>query len=50
MFDSLDEQIKLDEHKSSSNTERVIRWLLVIVISLVVFGGLYWGVHLMQGT
>ncbi len=50
MFDSLDEQIRLDEHKSSSNTERWLRWLLVIVISVVVFGGLYWGVHLMQGT
>jgi hypothetical protein len=50
MFDSLDEQIKLDQHKSSSNTERVMFWLIVIVISLLVFGGLYWGVHLAQGT
>ena len=50
MFDSLDEQIKNDEHKASSNTERMIRWLLVIVISVIVFGGLYLGVHLMQGT
>jgi len=50
MFDSLDEQIKLDEHKSSSNTERMVRWLLVGVLSLIVFGGLYWAVHLMQGT
>jgi hypothetical protein len=50
MFDSLDEQIRADEHKSVSNTERVIRWTLIVVISVVVFGGLYWGVHLMQGT
>ncbi len=49
MFESLDEQIKLDEHKSTSNTQRILRWLLVIAIALIVFGGLYWGVHMMQG-
>jgi hypothetical protein len=49
MFESLDEQIKLDEHRTTSNTERFLRWLLVIVIALIVFGGLYWGVHMMQG-
>ena len=31
MFESLDEQIKLDAHRSTSNTERIIRWLLVIL-------------------
>ncbi len=50
MFESLDEQIKLDEHKSSSNTERVIRWALGIAIALIVFGALYWGVQMMQGS
>ena len=50
MFDSLDEQIKADEHKSVSSQERMLRWLLVVLVSILVFGGLYWGVHLMQGT
>ncbi len=50
MFDSLDEQIKLDEHKSSSNKERMLRWLLVALVSILIFGGLYFGVHLLQGT
>ena len=50
MFESLDEQIRLDEHKSSSNTERMLRWVLGIAIALIVFGGLYWGVHMMQGS
>ncbi len=50
MFESLDEQIRLDEHKSSSNTERVFRWALGVAIALIVFGGLYWGVHIMQGS
>jgi hypothetical protein len=50
MFESLDEQIKLDEHKSTSNTERVLRWALGIAIALIVFGALYWGVQMMQGS
>lgn len=50
MFDSLDEQIKADEHKASSNSERMMRWLLVVLVSIIVFGGLYLGVHLLQGT
>jgi hypothetical protein len=49
MFDSLDEQLKLDAHKSTSSTERILRWVLMIVIALIVFGALYWGVHMMQG-
>ena len=48
MFDSLDEQIKLDSHKSSSNTERMVRWLLIVLVSILVFGGLYLGVHFTQ--
>jgi hypothetical protein len=48
MFDSLDEQIKLDAHKSSSSTERMVRWLLIVLVSILVFGGLYLGVHFTQ--
>jgi hypothetical protein len=49
MFDSLDEQLKLDAHKSTTSTERIVRWVLMIIIALIVFGALYWGVHTMQG-
>jgi hypothetical protein len=49
MFESLDEQIKLDAHKSTSTTERILRWFLMIAIALIVFGGLYWGMHMMKG-
>jgi len=49
MFESLDEQLKLDQHKSMSSTERTMRWVLGIVIVLIVAGALYWGVHLMGG-
>ena len=49
MFESLDEQLKLDDRKSNSKTERIMRWVLGIGIALIVFGALYWGVHMMQG-
>jgi hypothetical protein len=41
MFESLDEQMKVDEHKASSNTERMVRWGLIVLVSIVVFGGVY---------
>ena len=41
MFESLDEQMKLDEHKASSNAERMVRWGLIVLVSILVFGGVY---------
>lgn len=49
MFDSLDEQLKLDAHKSTSTAERTLRWVLGLAIALLVLGALYWGMHAMQG-
>lgn len=49
MFESLDEQLKLDDKKSMSGTERLMRWVLGIAIALIIFGTLYWGVHIMEG-
>jgi hypothetical protein len=49
MFESLDEQLKLDDHKSTSSTERVLRVVLGVGIALIVFGALYWGVQMMKG-
>lgn len=49
MFDSLDEQIRSDEHRMTSSSERMFRWLLVVLVSVVVFGGLYLAVHFIQG-
>lgn len=50
MFESLDEQIRVDEHRAVSSRERLMRWALIVLISVIVFGGLYLGVHMMQGT
>ena len=49
MFDSLDERIKSDEHRMATNSERMVRWALVVLVSIVVFGGLYLAVYFMQG-
>jgi hypothetical protein len=46
MFDSLDEQIKHDEHEQTSNRDRIIKWLIVAIVSIFVFAGLYLGVRL----
>ncbi|HXG32711.1 MAG TPA: hypothetical protein VNJ11_05055 [Bryobacteraceae bacterium] len=48
MFESLDEHIKHDEEAETTRTERILRWVAVVVISVVVFGGLYFGVRLLE--
>ena len=48
MFDSLADRIREDDHQAVNNTERFIRWAAVIVISIVLFGGLYMGVRLLE--
>jgi hypothetical protein len=45
MFESLDEQMKQDEHKMISPKERVVRWLLYIAAGVVVLGGVLLGVR-----
>jgi hypothetical protein len=45
MFDSLADRIREDDRKEVNNTERIIRWVAVLVISVVLFGGLYMGVR-----
>jgi hypothetical protein len=46
MFDSLADRIREDEQLTAS--QRYIRWAAVLVISIVLFGGLYFGVQFMQ--
>jgi len=42
MFESLDDQIKLDDRKSSS---RMLGWGLGILIAILVFGAVVLAVH-----
>jgi hypothetical protein len=46
MFDSLDEQMKKDEKRMVSNKERIMRWTIVAIAALTVFGAVIAGVHL----
>lgn len=48
MFDSLADQMRRDEHLEVSNNERLVRWCVVAVVSVVIFGGLYVGIQLLQ--
>ena len=41
MFDSLADRIRQDEQIGVNKFERVLRWGLVAIISLTLFGGLY---------
>ncbi len=48
MFDCLADQIRNDEHLQVTNREWYIRWFAVSVLSIVVFGGLYYAISLLQ--
>ena len=47
MFDSLDEQMKHDDAITVSRQERVVRWVLYVVVSVIVFGGALTAVWMM---
>ena len=49
MFDSLADRMKEDEQQSVKPAERYLKWAAVIVISFLLFGGLYMGVRLLEG-
>jgi hypothetical protein len=48
MFDSLDERMKADERAETSTAERLIKWGLVAIGSVLLFGGLYYGVRFVE--
>ena len=48
MFDSLADRIREDEHKDVGNKERLIRYLAIVVLSVLLFGGLYFGVRMLE--
>ncbi len=45
MFDSLADRIREDEHKEVTKTERIVRYLIIFVLSVAVFGGVYYVVQ-----
>ena len=50
MFDSLADRIREDERQEgTTNAQRVIRMVTVVAIAVVLFGGLYLGVQMLEG-
>lgn len=41
MFDTLNDQIRADEKANVTNRERTIRWLMVLLITALLFLGFY---------
>ena len=48
MFDSLSDRMKADENQEIKPAERYIRWAAVLVLSVLLFGGLYYGVKMLE--
>lgn len=48
MFDSLDEQMKKDMDKETSPRQRMLMWVVIVLASILIFGGLYFGVRLIS--
>jgi hypothetical protein len=48
MFDSLADRFREDDHQEVSATERYMKWAAVAVISILLFGGLYMVVGLLE--
>jgi hypothetical protein len=47
MFESLDDQIKHDVDAGSSKKERILCWVAAVVATVLVLGGLYFGVRML---
>jgi len=48
MFDSLADKMKEDDKAQVSTTEKAVRGLAVAVLSILLFGGLYFAVRLLE--
>ena len=48
MFESLDEQMKHDDAETSTPKERMLKYVLIGVVSIVLFAGLFMGVRLLE--
>ena len=48
MFDSLDEKIKHDDAVETSRGERIAKGVAVAVLSILLFGGLYFAVRMLE--
>jgi hypothetical protein len=49
MFESLADRIREDEHSAVKTSERLVRWVVVAIVSVLLFGGLYIGIRVLEG-
>ena len=48
MFETLDDRMKHDEEEVTTPRERMMKWVLSAIVAIVIFGGLYMGVRLLE--
>jgi hypothetical protein len=48
MFDSLADRIRRDERERLSTRERLVLWIVLGIVSVLSFGGLYWAVQMLE--
>jgi len=48
MFNSLDEQIERGEGRTPTRWERLLQYAGVLLVSTVLFGGLYFGIRFLE--
>ncbi len=48
VFDSLDDQMKHDDAIEVSRKERIVKVLAIAVLSVLLFGGLYFAVRMLE--
>ncbi len=48
MFETLDDHIKHDTEQESTRTERLLKWALALVVTVLMLGGLYFGVRMLD--
>ncbi len=48
MFDSLDDQIKHDDAMQTTPGQRMTKWAAVVAISLMLFGGVFIAIRMLE--
>ena len=49
-YEGLDGQIKSDQLEILTQRERMLRWTLIALISVIVVGAIYVGIQLVRGS
>ena len=45
MFESLCEKVKQNEARAATTSERAVKWAVIAVAAVAVFGGLYFAIQ-----